>query len=74
MSAIYTSGLVRLALSERRHQPQKQQLRQLSVRHIRDVLCFTLSDEQEMVQKKTFTNWINSYLTQVTTSTHTSLR
>ena len=26
---------------------------------------FGLADEQERVQKKTFTNWINSYLTQV---------
>lgn len=29
------------------------------------VLSFTFTDEQERVQKKTFVNWINSYLAKV---------
>lgn len=29
---------------------------------------FSISDEQERVQKKTFVNWINSYLSKVSVS------
>ena len=36
------------------------------------VTCI-FSDEQERVQKKTFTNWMNTYLKQVSTCTNANL-
>jgi hypothetical protein len=37
----------------------------LSFNAVFDVICCIFSDEQERVQKKTFTNWMNTYLKQV---------
>ena len=37
----------------------------VSVYILLNAICFVVADEQERVQKKTFTNWMNSYLCQV---------
>lgn len=66
-------------LSESKIQPEYQQLLQSRWERVAscrasvltcDLCAFSSSDEQEAVQKRTFTKWINSHLAKVSRSLH----